>query len=79
MGSQRMRALGAAFQMCIRDSLKGNAVFTGEPVSDVTQFFHILEAVAGGRGSVITPEGKCDMTTYACCVDAARGVYYYKT
>ena len=59
--------------------LKGNAVFTGEPVSDVTQFFHILEAVAMVRGSVITPEGKCDMTTYACCVDAARGVYYYKT
>ena len=59
--------------------LKGNAVFTGEPVSDVTQFFHILEAVAMVRGSVITPEGKCDMTTYACCVDAVRGVYYYKT
>ena len=59
--------------------LKGNAVFTGEPVSDVTQFFHILEAVAMVRGSVLTPQGKCDMTTYACCIDAARGVYYYKT
>lgn len=59
--------------------LKGNAAFTGEPLSDVTQFFHILEAVAMVRGSVLTPEGKYDMTTYACCVDAARGAYYYKT
>ncbi len=59
--------------------LRGNAHFTGQALSDVTQFFHILEAVAMVRGSVVTPEGKLDMTTYACCVDAARGIYYYKT
>ena len=31
------------------------------------------------RGSVLTPEGKCDITSYSCCVNAGTGVYYYKT
>ncbi len=31
------------------------------------------------RGSVITPEGKYDITTYACCFSAETGTYYYKT
>ncbi len=41
--------------------------------------FHILDAVAMVRGSVVTSEGKCDITTYSCCIDTARGAYYYKT
>ena len=31
------------------------------------------------RGSVVTEQGKLDMTTYSCCIDAARQIYYYKT
>ena len=31
------------------------------------------------RGGVLTAEGKCDMTRYACCMDAEAGVYYVKT
>ena len=31
------------------------------------------------RGSVRTPEGRWDMTTYSCCINASRGIYYYKT
>ena len=31
------------------------------------------------RGSVMTPEGKCDITTYSCCINADQGIYYYKT
>lgn len=64
--------------------LKLNAVWeekegrAGE-LDKVTQFFHILDGVAMVRGSVLTPEGKCDLTRYSCCVDAARGIYYYKT
>ena len=45
----------------------------------VTQFFHILEGVAMVEGSVLTPEGRFDKTTYSCCVDGDRGIYYYKT
>ena len=46
--------------------------------SAVTEFFHILDAVAMVRGAVMTPEGKPDITTYSCCLDPA-GVMYYKT
>lgn len=59
--------------------LKENALFTGDEMQDVTQFFHILDGVSMVRGSVITPERKPDLTLYASCADASHGVYYYKT
>ncbi len=31
------------------------------------------------RGMVLTPEGKCDITTYSCCMNGDKGIYYYKT
>lgn len=45
----------------------------------VAQVFHILDAVAMVRGTVVTPEGKLDITSYSCCMDAGAGTYYYKT
>lgn len=45
----------------------------------VSQFFHLLDSVSMVRGSVVTPEGRCDITTYSCCVSAGEGIYYYKT
>ena len=48
-------------------------------LSNVSQVFHILDAVAMVRGSVITEDGKEDMTTYSCCVSTEKGIYYYKT
>lgn len=45
----------------------------------VSQFFHILDTVAMVRGAVRTPEGKWDITRYACCASPAAGAYYYKT
>lgn len=59
--------------------LRGNAQAPKTEAESVGQFFHILDGVAMVRGSVITPEGRPDMTTYACCVNASRGIYYYKT
>ncbi len=59
--------------------LKENALFPGDEMQDVTQFFHILDGVSMVRGSAITPEGKPDLTLYACCADADHGIYYYKT
>ena len=59
--------------------MKENALFPGDEMQDVTQFFHILDGVSMVRGSAITPEGKPDLTLYACCADADHGIYYYKT
>lgn len=59
--------------------LKWNSQAPKEELPNVTQFFHILDGVAMVRGAVMTPEGKADITTYSCCVNADRGIYYYKT
>ena len=58
---------------------KLNAPDPGGELERVSDFFHLLDAVAMVRGSVLTPEGKWDMTTYACCFSAGAGTYYYKT
>lgn len=49
-------------------------------VSDdgLSQVFHILSGVEMVRGSVRTREGRLDTTTYSCCMDASKGIYYYK-
>lgn len=59
--------------------LKWNSVCEGDEASSVSQFFHILDGVAMPRGAVRTPEGKWDITDYACCVNGRTGTYYYKT
>ena len=59
--------------------LKWNSVAPKEERANVSQFFHILDAVAMVRGSVITEQGTYDITTYSCCVNTRTGVYYYKT
>ncbi|MDO5717408.1 MAG: choloylglycine hydrolase [Tissierellia bacterium] len=59
--------------------LKENSVSGEGEESNVTQFFHILENVSMVRGSTITDEGKYDITTYSCCINADKGIYYYKT
>lgn len=48
-------------------------------ISQVTQCFHLLEAVSMVRGSVITPEGLPDITRYSCCITPSDGTYYYRT
>jgi choloylglycine hydrolase len=59
--------------------LKWNSVCEYTEEASVSQFFHILDAVSMVRGSVITQEGNCDITTYSCCMNATQGIYYYKT
>ncbi len=56
-----------------------NSVCPAEEGPAVSQFFHILDSVAMVRGAVRTPEGKWDITRYACCISPAAGAYYYKT
>lgn len=31
------------------------------------------------RGAALMEDNQCNVTNYACCVNATRGVYYYKT
>ena len=59
--------------------MKENSVCGQEEADNVTQFFHILDQVSMIRGAVVTAEGKYDITAYSCCVNADRGIYYYKT
>lgn len=59
--------------------LRSHGDFGEDPEKNVVQFFHILDAVAMVRGSVITPEGNYDKTIYSSCIDPERRTYYYKT
>ncbi len=47
--------------------------------SNLAQFFHILDSVAMVRGTVMTPSGLPDITSYACCINVDQKKYYYKT
>lgn len=58
--------------------LRLNSVCEGEENSSVSQFFHLLDAVAMPRGAV-RADDRWDITTYSCCINANKGVYYYKT
>lgn len=44
----------------------------------LSQFFHLLDAVAMVRGSVKV-DGKCEITRYSSCISAERGIYFYTT
>lgn len=46
--------------------------------SDISQFFHILSAVAMPSGSVHIGDAN-QITRYACCCDTENGIYYYTT
>lgn len=59
--------------------LKFNSVSEKNESADVSQFFHILDAVAMVRGSVITENNTYDITTYSSCMDTKKGIYMFKT
>lgn len=58
---------------------KWNSVCGGDDESSVSQFFHILDSVTIVRGASLMEDNQCNVTNYACCANATRGVYYYKT
>lgn len=59
--------------------LKLNSICEKDNASSIAQFFHLLDSVAMVRGSVITSTDLCDITTYSCCVNVNKKIYYYKT
>ncbi len=56
-----------------------HAPFFGDELKDVSQFFHLLGAVAMPRGMCLTDAGLWDITVYSCCINASTGRYYYTT
>lgn len=59
--------------------LSMNSVCEKDEMSSISQLFHILDSVSMVRGSVVTSQKLYDTTTYACCINATKGRYYYKT
>lgn len=57
--------------------LKNNSVCGEDESSRISQLFHVLDNVAMPRGSVLTADGREELTAYSCCM--SEGVYYYKT
>ena len=53
--------------------------FVKAEILSVAQLFHIQDSVNLIRGSVVTKQEHYDTTTYACCMNATKGRYYYKT
>jgi choloylglycine hydrolase len=70
--SSTSRFIRAAF-------LLANAKSADQEEENVTQTFHILDAVAMPRGAVRTAQGRMDITRYSCCMNLSDGSYYYKT
>ena len=58
---------------------KINSITDEDEESSISQFFHILDSVSMIKGSVITKENNYDMTTYSSCMNASKGIYYFKT
>ena len=58
---------------------RNNAVCDDGEDACVAEFFHILDSVVSVKGTVITAEGKYDITTYSSCINGDKGIYYYKT
>ncbi|MBE6890163.1 MAG: choloylglycine hydrolase family protein [Ruminococcaceae bacterium] len=57
--------------------LKHTSVCGEDDDSRIMQLFHVLDNVAMPRGSVITDDGREELTAYSCCMSG--NVYYYKT
>lgn len=50
-----------------------------EGKASIIQTFHILDAVKMVEGTVRTPSGTYDRTTYQACMDLKEKIYYYRT
>ncbi len=57
---------------------KSLSVRPDEPISAVSQFFHILDSVAQPEGCVSINK-KYEKTIYSSCCDTSKKIYYYTT
>ncbi len=58
---------------------RAHSVCDGTEEQSVMQTFHLLDSVAHPRGSVVMPDGRCEITVYSSCMNLHTGAYYYKT
>ena len=59
--------------------VKMNSVSGESENESVSQFFHILNSVEQQRGCCKLGDGKYEITIYASCCNATKGIYYYTT
>lgn len=59
--------------------VRANSVCGESEQESVAQFFHILGSVEQVRGSVHLENGSYEITTYSCCCNLDKGIYYYRT
>jgi choloylglycine hydrolase len=59
--------------------VKLNSASGESELESVTQFFHILGAVAMPRGSLVMPDGRYEITVYTSCINTDKGIFYYTT
>jgi choloylglycine hydrolase len=69
--SSASRFVKAAYLRC-------NSKSQGPESAHVSQFFHILNAVAMPRGTVELEDGP-EVTLYSSCCNTDKGIYYYTT
>ena len=70
--SSASRFIRAAF-------MKLNSVCEEDEQSAVAQFFHVLDCVKQIKGANRLENNEYEITLYSSCINADRGVYYYKT
>ena len=79
MGATGLPGDNGSMSRFIRASfVKLNSEFSGEENDKVNQFFHILYSVHQQRGCVKI-NGKNEITNYAVCANADKGIYYFTT
>lgn len=59
--------------------LLANTLCPDSEESHIAHVFRILQKVSMTRGSVLTENGRPDITQYSACIDMQRGIYYYTT
>lgn len=59
--------------------LLANSVCGSGENESISQFFHILDSAAVVNGSIESAPERPYYTTYSCCINADKGIYYYKT
>lgn len=70
--SSASRFVRAAFNLA-------NSYSEDSETSNVGQVFHILDSVSFVKGATFTNENNMDSTRYSCCINADKGIFYYKT
>lgn len=63
----------------VRTVYNKHASLESESENPVTEVFKILDQVSMIRGSVVTQNNNYDITSYSSCINASKGIYYFKT